>query len=379
MATRGHTPDERRTAVNWRWILGCEIVGAGLIGLSFWLESRHRWQGVSENTLVSVGSALVLAGALFLVSRRFLRDVGDIASQAATTAADARIDASTQILQLRLDELSQRMTELLGRQDAVDDEAVRAMEVPSFDTVATALAVANRLGALKNGHVTVQGSHDPDELGLEFSWGRDMGDGRFAQAARYVLEVRTVLYDDFGRSGPKPWIVEEWGFGTTKEEDEPAEAVGLRLINQIRQRDRWKSPTTLDWPMALENLQRALELAVRSRHRPDGDDIVQGALKELVNDEWMITESGLECPSRGYLFAGDQFPEPDPPGPERRAERDAWLPVGPEWVDEVIWSRLVERGKRVFPIRRGPYRGMPSWVPCTESPAELRSNGEAHS
>jgi len=31
-------------------------------------------------------------------------------------------------------------------------------------------AVANGLGPLKNGHLTVHGSHDPDELGLECRW-----------------------------------------------------------------------------------------------------------------------------------------------------------------------------------------------------------------
>jgi hypothetical protein len=91
----------------------------------------------------------------------------------------------------------------------------------------------------------------------------------------------------------------------------------------------------------------------------------------------MITESGLECPSRGYLFSGDEFPEHGPPGRQRRIEREEWLSRRPEWVDEATWGRLVERGKQVFPIRRGPYGGMPSWMPCTQGPSQLRQAAEA--
>lgn len=262
-------PDPR-PPVNWRWVIGSGVVGAGLIAVAFWLESDYGWQGVSEETLVSIGTAILLAGVVFLLGRQFLRSVGMYAKQVARQEADARIEEADRAVDLRLDALSERMNEMTRVRDAAHDAAVEGLALPSFETMTAALAAANKLGAPRIGHVAVQGSADPDELGVIFSWGINMGDGRFAEPAHYALSVRPVVYADFLVRGATPWLELEWNNGATADEDETADQLGLRLIERLQESGRWQGPTTLDWQQTLINLKKALDLAIRSRRREAG-------------------------------------------------------------------------------------------------------------
>jgi len=104
--------------------------------------------------------------------------------------------------------------------------------------------------------------------------------------------------------------------------------------------------------------------------------MAEGPLSELVDDDWVITEAGIECPARDFLYSEDNFPahtQGPIGGPEARARREAWMPERPDWVDQATWRRLIERGKRSLPIQRGPYGMAPSWVECRQSAAELRA------
>ena len=344
-------------------MIGCGIVGALLIISAFALQHFWKWEGVSLETLVSVGAAVLLAGVLFFLERRFLTEVCDVATTAAKVAADARIDEHTRDVAARLDELDERMSALLGERERRQDESVRGLDVPTAESVANALAEANRLGAIKFGHVTVQASRDLYELGLEFSWGADAGDGRSGIPARKVLMVTGHVYSDERSRSPNPAILLEWQL------NEPTEQVGLRLREQLENRGRWQSDGTLDWPSALRNLQKSLDLAIRSRRRDGSDGLLHGALFELVGDDWAITDAGLECPSQdGYIFSESEFPE-------RYAMRnmhqvEPWAPEPPPWVEPALWDELVRRGGRHFPIDRGPMRGPPSWIPLKEGPHE---------
>ena len=352
--------------LNWPWILGSELLGGVLIVIAFWLEGNYQWQGVSIATLVAVGSIMLLTGVGFLLERRFLREVSRAASESVSAAVDARVEAASRQIGLRLDQLEELMEERQQERRTEHDETIAALGEPSFESVATAMTTANRIGAIRNGHVTVQGSVDPDELGLTFSWGRDLGDGRFGLVGGDGLRIKAELFADIfdRRGGGRPVIEVQW------QPDDTADAVGMRIREQLEHRGRWTSEGTLRWGVALANLQRALDLAVRSRRRDQGALWLKGALSEYVDDLWMITDAGIECPSRDYIFFGDDFPE-RPMRPQRPDEA-TWSPEAPPWADPVVWRRLVDRGRLRFPIRRGPLGTMPTWMPLTKTPKQLR-------
>ena len=356
--------------VNWRWVIGCGIAGALLIAAAFALEHFCDWQGVSLETMVSIGAAVLLAGVLFFLERRFLTEVGDVATTAARVAADARIDERTQEVSSRLDQLDERTNELREERERRQDESVRGLDVPTAQSVANALAEANRIGAIADGHVTVQASRDLTEFGLEFSWGADAGDGRFGIPARAILMVRGRVYADERSGGSRPVIEAEW------RTDESTEQVGLRIREQLERRGRWLSDSTLDWPMALRNLKKSLDLAIRSRRRDGSPGLIQGALFELVGDDWAITDAGLECPSHdGYVFRESEFPERYSMRTMREKKTEPWRPEPPVWVDAALWDELLERGRWHLPIYRGPMRGTPSWVPLRGGPTPGASSG----
>lgn len=353
-----------RQRVNLPLVIGSWVVGALMIGGAFWQEHYHRWRGVSLETLISVGSAFLLAGVLFFLQRSFLTDVEEIASRTATGVADARIDERVQEVDLRLDQLDERMAEVLAERRRVHDAAVEAIGRPTFESVAGALAVANSLDSLAYGHVTVQASHDLTELGLECSWGTDWGNGRFGEDGRDRLTFRPHVYADDRGSGPHYIYEIDWG------PNETVDQVYLRLRQQLESRGRWKTEGTLDWRMALRNLQRSLDLAIRSRRRDTDEWVIEGALFELVGEEWAVTEAGLECPLHDYILRESEFPDRNPLARiARRGEPPKeFRPPKPDWVDEELWEELLWRGGKHFPISKGPAIMAPSWAALSEGP-----------
>jgi len=355
----------RTERVNIPWVIGSWSIGALLIAGAFATEHFYRWRGVSIDTMVSVGSAFLLAGVLFFLQRRFLVEVEEAVERAATSAADARVDERVQEVDARLDELGERMNEVLAERKTRQDRAIQAMDVPTFESVAGALAEANKLGAFAYDHVTVQASRDLNELGLEFSWGIDLGDGRFGQPQRAVLMVSAHVYADERGSGAR-WVIETpWEAGDT------ADQVGLRLREQLENRGRWRGNDTLDWPRALRNLKRSLDIAISSRRRDGGEFTIQGALFELVGDEWAITDAGLECPPRGFILPESAFPDRNMAALRRirnKGEVEEWSPSPPEWVDVALWDELVLRARQHFPIPNGPILGSPGWIALKDPP-----------
>jgi len=167
---------ETREQVSYGWVISSGVIGAILVGSAFAGQYWLGWAGAPVEALISVGTAVMLAAALYFLQRRFVVEVRQVATRTAEAVADALVTERVQEVNTKLDELRDRMNEVISERAQRQDTAVNAMEMPTFRTVARALAEANRLGALADGRVTVQGSSERDELGLEFSWGTQMGD-----------------------------------------------------------------------------------------------------------------------------------------------------------------------------------------------------------
>lgn len=216
---------------------------------------------------------------------------------------------------------------------------------------------ANSLRALANGIATVAGSARRDGIYLKFLWGVHESVGRFGEPGGLSLDIEVRIEADMKSPGPRPFIKIVWDSG------ESAADVGAKLIDRLQRAGRWDGDATLDWPLALRNLQRTLEVAIRSRRRDPGAWHLHGALFELVGNEWAIAEGGIECPSRNYIFRGDDFPDTRFIRP---GEHQPWSqPDAPAWANEAEWAWLIDRGRGLFPRDSGPYRMQPTWVPWT--------------
>lgn len=347
------------------------VIGVLLIGTAFWTQHYHAWVGVTEDSLVGIGSSFLLAGALFFLERRFLTDVRDNVREVARETVTAEVTAQTSGMLSQVQEVQRRMDDLITQEHASRVAEVRAMDNPTYGNVARGLAAANRIGALATGRVTVQGSEDLQELGLEFSWGEDSGDSRFGDPGGRRLHIRGEVYDDWtreGLGGGRPSIELNWGPG------ESLEDVNGRLVQILQTADKWKGLSTLRLPQAIVNLQTALDWAMRSKWHGGDSDQLQGTFMDMINTDWVLTGAGLESPRYGFFFAEQNFPERKGYATFPAGQEPVELPkpIKPDGVDDDLWEFIILRAEAVFPIRHGPAIMTPLWRSLSDGPEEER-------
>ena len=347
--------------VSWGWVLAWTGLGVLLLCAAAILQSRWDWSGVSIDILIHVGGTLLLAPLLPFLERSLTRRV---------VQANARmVQQETADLRQQVDSLATRIDQLQGiveQQDAQtvedQDRVIEALSSEaSFMNVASAMTVAKALGALPEGEITIGASAEP-RIDLSFSWQHHFGDGRFSEPSGNFLGVRGEVYADPG--GGTPVVQTIW-----KSSEKPETVIG-RINDQLRQRDRWNGPSTIDWAQVFRDLHRGIVLAVGYKRR---DATVEwqlhGGLYELHGQEWAITEAGIEYrPDRQIVLAEENFPE----GDERRGISPSnlgdWAPAPPAGADRDEWQHVLWRGLFHLPVDRGPLRGQPNWYPCKTMP-----------
>jgi hypothetical protein len=256
---------------------------------------------------------------------------------------------------------------LVDEQDAENirdqDRIIDALsEAVSFTNVASAMTVANIVGALPEGEITVHASTEP-RIDLTFSWQHHPGDGRFSKPSGDFLGV-TARVDADPRAGGTPVIQTIWM------PDEKAETVIGRINDQLRSRDRWNGPKMIDWAQVFQDLHEAIVFSVAyKRGDPAATWRLHGGLFEFHGEDWAITEAGIEYrPSNQIVLAEDQFPERSARSHMSPRDLDGWAPAPPEGADAAEWQHMLWRGLWHFPVHRGPVRVSPGRFACKTLP-----------
>ena len=229
--------------------------------------------------------------------------------------------------------------------------------------VASAPGISNALGALPKGEMTVGASAEP-RIDLTFSWQYHLGDARFSEPSGNFLGVTGQVYPDPG--GMTPAIQTIWKSG------EKTVTVIARINDQLRQRDRWNGPGTIDWSEVFRGLHRSIVLAVAYKRRDATEPWQPHGLYELHGQDWAITEAGIEYrPGSQVVLAADDLPE----GDERRGVSPSklgdWAPLPPTGADPAEWQHVLWRGLFHLPVYRGPLVGQPNRYPCKTMPKPL--------
>jgi hypothetical protein len=143
--------NRRSEQFNWGSIISSAALGLALLALAHLTALVWNWPNVTTGVIGSLGAAFLLVFVLFLFERRFTRNVAERVKEAAETV----ITAGTQSLGIRLDDLEERLNARRAATETVQDEAVDAIAANvSFDTISTALAEAERVGAIRGGALT---------------------------------------------------------------------------------------------------------------------------------------------------------------------------------------------------------------------------------
>lgn len=353
---------EARTSesVRWGWVAACEIPGAVLIAVALWTEDRWGWAGAVPAVFVNLGTALLLAGVLFGFERHFTRAVGRVASQVAeqvTSSVADRFDSRTSDLEHRIDDLASEVEVRREARSRKAAAAVEALDLVSFDSVTEALRLANDINALHGGVARVHASPRASGLRLEFRWGRSVRDDGWSrrQVGEPKLTVAALAGDEVPERDARYVLEVEWL------PEESAARVGDKLAEELT-RLGWWTDGGFDWPRALRNLQRTVDVSITSRRRAGGGWRLGGAVVELVGSDWAVSEAGLEAPDRRYLVSAEQFPSISwgsagqlirPQEPER-----------PTWADADEWVHLLKVAWGTFPdADRAAVVVTPSWIP----------------
>ena len=366
MTDKGTSPSAGNQVVRWRRLLAWAGVGCCCWVVAFFLWPSSNKAAFLSDVLLEIGTALALVGVVFLVQRQLTATLtrgtqkivqeSEVRTKNVVEESETRTKESTNALETRMDELEDQFKKSLAAKDAEQDLALAALQADAgFDSVTRAIEAANDIGALAAGYPTVEASTDPDELSLEFRWITTVGPGGWPTGAH--LTVHAQIEADLEGVGGRPVIEVDWSAGKS------AADVGVELVTELRRRDRWTGKGTLDWTLALRNLSRTLEVAVRShRHDPGAWDL-HGAVFELAQGRWAITTAGLECPAKSYLLAQVEFPGPL----VRGKEASPWEPPKPSWAELTEWRRVLKRAVRLLPTANGPARAAPSWTPMTSA------------
>lgn len=356
------TQDEYQARrISWGWVLAWTGLGVVLLCAAGILQGAWIWTGVSIDILVHVGGTLLLAPLLPFLERSLTRRV---------VQANARmVQQETAGLRQQVDSLATRIDQLQAivvEQDAENvedqDRIIEALaDEASFMNVASALTVANVLGALPHGEITVGASAEP-RIDLTFSWQYHLGDGRFSQPSGNFLGVQAQVDADPG--GMTPVIQTIWKSG------EKPETMVARINDQLRQRDRWNGPGTIDWSQIFRDLHRGIVLAVAYKRR---DTTVEwqlhGGLYELHGQDWAITEAGIEYRSGSQVVLAEEgFPEGDVRRGISRSNMGDWAPTPPDGADPAEWQHVLWRSLFHLPVYRGPVVRQPDRFPCKTIP-----------
>lgn len=178
--------------LNWIWIVLCAVVGCGAIGVAWSLlrDDEESLPGFWSGVLINVGTSILLAGVIFWLERRFVRQTGEVALSVATTAATAAVvqtaaarDRADEQLFARLSDLEERLDRQRSAQTTADDQTLQKLnEDASYASVSEALKNALQIGAITEEGLVVPAGEEPASPRVKITyrqaWRNEDGDGQ---------------------------------------------------------------------------------------------------------------------------------------------------------------------------------------------------------
>ena len=261
-------------------IWGLAVITASLASLAVSLVGPATWPEAG----ISIGTGGIMAGFVLLFEPRLVRDVGEAAGTVATATAERTatevatrlVDESTTEMRERIEHL-ESLRELQQRVEADREVATtelikRVRERPDFESTARLLREAREKDFFSD--LQLRSGDDTTTLVnltlTSWNWDDDV--------------IRLVI-SPFGIEGDPAQI--EWEYGTT---------IGETWGACLDACERKAVPTSrIDLAAVFESLASSYNAMTQARRSAaDSPGRLQGKLRLLVNDEWAITDMGLE-------------------------------------------------------------------------------------
>jgi hypothetical protein len=328
----GMADDREDVRLNWRWLVTCCACGVILIVAAFVLQTAWDWTGATIEALIEAGIANAFVGIAFLFERRFVRKL----AHAASDAAQASFAEQTRRMELRMDELTDAVRDREQADAQAHEEIISALDHPTYESISRAMDEAASLQALATRQIKVTASTGRDLLSLGFS--------SAPKGEQPVLQI-FVIPEKNAKEHPESSTFILWESGDT------AADVGHRISAEIQRKGILDDLSSFDWSEAMANLQKSIDVAVRSRRRDASAWKLKGKLYELLGDDWAVTTKGLEYRQSNYILPSSEFfgmyNTRARATPQQAARK--LLAQKPEWCREVDWAWLIERAQADYP------------------------------
>lgn len=333
--------------LNWPPLLMCCLAGAVLVAAAFVFQSHWLWSGATIEALIEAGIALAFVGLAFLFEKRFVKGI----AQAATDVAKETFADRTRDIETRLDQLTDAVRDRLQEAGREQDEIVSQLDYPSYDHVMRAMEEADNLQALGNGSVRVSASALRERVTLTFqrvdinqiAYGASPG----GNSRRFHLEI-IIRPLRRARIKTSTFPVVEWL------PDQSADEVGFHVAVEIQKNGYLFQESEFDWALALGNLKKSIDLALRSQRRDSDAWLLNGKLYELLSDDWAVTTAGLEHrPEPGFILRRQHFYRSVAPSSDRTPKEQVLRSLiggsmRPDWCSLDDWRWLVVRAQEYY-------------------------------
>ena len=277
-----------------RWLIPALTVAVGAVMIFIGSLARGDY---APQVWVQLGSTVVLFGPLLWLQSVLGRGMTEVRRQAQETRSSVEqlsheIEAIRQQTVASLDDLREVALEDVQRRRRTDEEAFRRFQdEPTFHNIAGLIQRAWELGAISDRGVRVQLPGTTFRLRFPLP-------GRPDNGSLPVLEVgleeedATLPHDaTAARATMRGQLPIEWS-ATQSASDWAAS-----LAPELQRLNRYPGDEEFDPGGALERLTSLLRLAIEARTRPPSANAPVPRLKpviEMPNDEWVITEDGLQ-------------------------------------------------------------------------------------
>jgi hypothetical protein len=262
----------------------------------------------------NIGAALVLFGPLYWIQSMLERELREVRQQEQHTRTSVEqlsqeidtsveqlsheIEAIRQETTASLDDLRQLTLEKVEERRRTDEDAFRRFEeAPTFQSVVELLDMARGLGAVSARGVRVR--LPATTFRLRFPLSTRVDRGGFPVLDVGIEEEDGTLPHDattapIAMRGQQPV---PWSAGTS------ADAWAASVAPELQKLNRYPGDDQFDPAGSLRQLTTLLRVAVEARTRPPSASTPRlRPIVEMPNDEWVITEDGVQSPASGTGF-----------------------------------------------------------------------------
>ena len=296
--------------VRWGWVFVVVAGGFGIAAVACALplifDSRFgTWQSIFASTLAAAGANVLLAAVLFWIEGKIVEHVRVAASASATAAVQEgtrELRENTAHLAQRLDEIDDQLNQRHDRQEAHRTEMLAELaETPSWDVLVSAMREADRLKAVADREIVAPLTGDIDVN---------------APRIRVKLTVMTGI-NHGGSSAFVDWgdaedILEmvvsagEKSAGVTWRQGESAAEMLGALVDDLTPNRMNDVKSAVTAGVVFPSLKQALEQSITVRTDPG--PWFKGSMLERLDDEWVVTDIGLESRSFGLALSLNDVP-----------------------------------------------------------------------